>query len=87
MSCWIRVSNRARSSSTSGARRFARWKMKTPDAVPAVIKLTGNKPKAEQLNLAEDPNYAAKRKEMEALLLHEMKRLHDPYRLWDQPKR
>ena len=28
--------------------------------------------------------HAAKRKEMEALLLSEMKRLHDPHRLWDQ---
>ena len=28
--------------------------------------------------------HAAKLKEMEALLLSEMKRLGDPYRLWDQ---
>jgi choline-sulfatase len=28
-----------------------------------------------------------KRMEMEALLFNEMKRLNDPYRLWDQPKR
>jgi len=50
------------------------------------IALNGNKPEAHQLNLAYDPKYAAKRKEMEALLLSEMKRLDDPYRLWDQPK-
>ena len=36
-------------------------------------------------NLAEDPAHAAKRREMEALLLAEMRRLDDPYRLWDQP--
>ncbi len=38
----------------------------------------------DHLNLADDPKHAAKRKEMEALLLSEMKRLHDPHRLWDQ---
>jgi len=38
----------------------------------------------EQVNLADDPKYAEKRKELEALLLSEMKRLDDPYRLWDQ---
>ena len=35
-------------------------------------------------NLAENPAYAEKRAELEALLLSEMKRLNDPYRLWDQ---
>jgi choline-sulfatase len=51
-----------------------------------VIKLTANKPKANQVNLAEDPKYADKLSEMEALLLSEMRRLNDPYRLWDQPQ-
>jgi len=37
-------------------------------------------------NLANNPKYAAKLKEMEALLLQEMKRHNDPYRLWNQPK-
>ena len=41
-------------------------------------------PHPEQFNLADNAKYAAKRKEMEALLLQEMNRLHDPYRLWDQ---
>lgn len=36
-------------------------------------------------NLAGDPKHAAKLAEMEALLLSEMRRLHDPYRLWNQP--
>ena len=40
----------------------------------------------EAFNLANNPKFAAKRKEMEALLLQEMKRHDDPYRLWDQPK-
>ena len=51
-----------------------------------VAKLTGTRPAAHQVNLADDPKYAGKRAEMEALLLSEMKRLEDPYRLWDQPQ-
>ena len=39
-----------------------------------------------QTNLAPDPKYTAKLKELEALLLAEMKRLDDPYRLWNQPQ-
>lgn len=35
-------------------------------------------------NLAHNVEFANKRAEMEALLLSEMTRLHDPYRLWDQ---
>ena len=49
-----------------------------------VIKLTGNTPAGAQVDLADDPRYAEKRKEMEALLYQEMVRLDDPYRLWDQ---
>ena len=37
-------------------------------------------------NLADDPAYHGKLKEMEDLLLSEMRRLNDPYRLWNQPK-
>jgi hypothetical protein len=36
-------------------------------------------------NLADDPAYHRKLKEMEDLLLSEMRRLNDPYRLWNQP--
>ncbi len=39
-----------------------------------------------ETNLADDPKYAEKRRELESLLLAEMKRLDDPYRLWDQTK-
>ena len=49
-----------------------------------VKELTGAKPKAGQRNLAKDPKHAAKLKDMEALLLSEMKRLDDPHRFWDQ---
>ncbi|MDO6809755.1 sulfatase-like hydrolase/transferase [Zobellia galactanivorans] len=36
-------------------------------------------------NLADNPKYADKLAEMEALLLAEMEAHEDPYRLWDQP--
>ena len=36
-------------------------------------------------DLAEDPKHADKCKQLESLLLKEMQRLKDPYRLWDQP--
>jgi len=39
-----------------------------------------------ETNLADNPAYAQQRKELEALLLAEMQRLDDPYRLWDQPQ-
>ncbi|MES2789480.1 MAG: sulfatase-like hydrolase/transferase [Planctomycetota bacterium] len=52
---------------------------------PAVIRLTGVTPAAHQINLAGKPEYAPKLAEMEALLLAEMRRLRDPYRLWNQP--
>ena len=35
-------------------------------------------------DLADDPKFSGKRLELEGLLLREMKRLDDPYRLWDQ---
>ena len=37
-----------------------------------------------QTNLAENPKYADKLKEMEAVLLGQMKKHDDPYRLWNQ---
>ncbi|MCP4198502.1 MAG: sulfatase-like hydrolase/transferase [Proteobacteria bacterium] len=53
---------------------------------PQVLAQSGAKPKPNQRNLATDPKHTGKLKEMEALLLSEMKRLNDPHRLWDQPK-
>ena len=38
-----------------------------------------------ETNLASNPKFADKLAEMEALLLTEMRRLNDPYRLWNQP--
>jgi len=51
----------------------------------AVQSLVGTHPQPEQINLAGNPNYAAKLAEMESLLLAEMRRLDDPDRLWNQP--
>jgi hypothetical protein len=52
---------------------------------PELRALTGNNPTAAQVNLAGNRRYAGKLAEMEALLLAEMRRLDDPYRLWNQP--
>ena len=50
-----------------------------------VVEKTNNQPSKNQVNLAALPKYAEKLAEMESLLLKEMIRLGDPYRLWDQP--
>ena len=52
---------------------------------PEVVRLTGYKPGEWETNLAENPDYAGKRAELEQLLLKQMQLLDDPYRLWDQP--
>ena len=51
-----------------------------------IIAKTGNKPNANQVNLAGNAKYSKKLQEMEKLLLQEMRRLNDPYRLWNQPE-
>ncbi|QDU90994.1 Arylsulfatase [Pirellulimonas nuda] len=48
-------------------------------AAPAVVALTGNQPLAGQHDLADDPQHAEKRRELEALLAAEQERLGDPY--------
>ncbi|MHC4560123.1 MAG: sulfatase-like hydrolase/transferase [Planctomycetota bacterium] len=52
---------------------------------PKLIAMTGIEPMAGQIDLATDERYAHKLAEMESLLLFEMRRLDDPYRLWNQP--
>lgn len=47
--------------------------------------ITGVAPEPHQTNLAPDPAYADRLREMEDLLLAEMRRLDDPWRLWTQP--
>ena len=51
---------------------------------PEVIAKTGNTPKANQRDLADDPDHAKVRAELEAELLKQMQAHDDPYRLWDQ---
>ena len=51
---------------------------------PKVEELTGNIPNKNQVNLAYDPKYADKLKEMEDLLQEQMKKYDDPYPLWNQ---
>lgn len=46
-----------------------------------VVAHTGHMPAPNQVNLADDLRYAEKRREMEALLAEEMRRLGDPYEL------
>ncbi len=52
---------------------------------PQVIARTGAVPARHQIDLADDPAHAAKLKEMQNLLLAEMRRLEYPWRLWNQP--
>ena len=52
---------------------------------PKVVAKTGVKPTNKQVNLAGHPDFTDKLKEMEALLLNEMRRHDDPYRFWNQP--
>jgi len=54
---------------------------------PRVIALTGFTPSKHQVNLAIDPRYADQLEEMETLLLAEMRRHNDPWRLWAAPAR
>ena len=52
-----------------------------------ITSLIGVTPTPQQVNLVDSPAHADKLEEMEALLLSEMQRLDDPYRLWNQPGR
>lgn len=53
--------------------------------VPMISQQLGITPEPEQKNLADDPRYAEQLQQMRALLLAEMRRLDDPYRLGNQP--
>ncbi|MEM6470981.1 MAG: sulfatase-like hydrolase/transferase [Planctomycetota bacterium] len=48
--------------------------------------LGASSPTTGQKDLAEDPGFAEKRRELESLLIKKMRDLDDPYRLWDQPQ-
>jgi choline-sulfatase len=49
--------------------------------VPELRMLLGIAPTAEQVNVADDPTAAAKRRELQQMLVNEMRRLGDPYEL------
>lgn len=51
---------------------------------PAIIRLTGNVPEPHQVNLADNPEFAEKLKEMEILLLQQQFKYDDPFLLWNQ---
>lgn len=51
-----------------------------------IANLSRHTPQDHQRNLAKDPRYSQKLAELEKLLLTEMRRLDDPYRLWNQPE-
>jgi arylsulfatase A-like enzyme len=53
---------------------------------PSVAALLSQAPQPTQKNLADDPAHAAKRAELEALLVAEMRRHDDPFRFSDQPQ-
>ena len=53
---------------------------------PSVAALLSQAPQPTQKNLADDPVHAAKRAELEALLVAEMRRHDDPFRFSDQPQ-
>jgi arylsulfatase A-like enzyme len=52
---------------------------------PAIHSVTGHPPAPRQTDLADHPDHAGKRAELESLLLSEMRRLGDPWRFSDQP--
>ncbi|MEN1682132.1 MAG: sulfatase-like hydrolase/transferase [Planctomycetota bacterium] len=63
------------------------WEFLDQHQDPGAVAATGQKPRTNQRDLAEDPAYRDRLLAMERLLLDEQKRLEDPHRLWDQPPR
>ncbi len=53
---------------------------------PNEFLLEHHRAKPLETNLADAPEYAERRRELEMFLLREMERLDDPFRLWDQAK-
>ncbi len=79
-------------SSSSGVRETQLFNLKeNPHELLAehndakVTVVAGTSPAKLQVNLAKDPQHAAKLAEMRALLLAEMRRLNDPQRFSNQP--
>ena len=61
------------------------WELLVEHQDPNMIELIGNRPGKHQVDLSNDPRYADKLSEMEAILLEQMRRHDDPFRLWNQP--
>lgn len=57
------------------------WELVIQHHAAEVVALTGAKPEAHQVNLADDPAHAERLAELRGLLRAEMERLHDPYPL------
>ena len=49
-----------------------------------VVETTGNNPKNNQVNLADDPKFQRKLRKMEKLLFLEMEKVGDPFKFWNQ---
>ena len=49
-----------------------------------VIEITGNYPKNNQVNLADDPKFKRRLRKMEKLLFKKMEDFGDPYKFWNQ---
>ena len=49
-----------------------------------VVKITGNYPKNNQVNLADDPKFKRRLRKMEKLLFKKMEDFGDPYKFWNQ---
>lgn len=61
------------------------WELLEQHHDPDVAATLSSQPSPHQRNLADEPRYADKLAEMEALLLQQMVEYDDPYRLWNQP--
>lgn len=61
------------------------WELLPEHASPDVVAETGQPPSARETDLAGDPRFEAQLHRLQALLLDEMRRSGDPWRLWNQP--
>ncbi|MCX7818256.1 MAG: sulfatase-like hydrolase/transferase [Kiritimatiellae bacterium] len=61
------------------------WELLPEHRAPEVVAALGRCPAAAETDLAGDPRFASQLARMQALLLSEMRRLDDPWRLWFEP--
>lgn len=60
------------------------WELLVEHSTDSCIEQTGNRPGEHQQDIAELPDFAAKRVELERLLKDQQRTWGDPYMLWDQ---